>query len=279
MRDNVRDLVKLVAESLEIPEPIVEIGSLQVEGQVGYADLRPFFAGKTYIGCDMRPGIGVDRIENVEHLTFHDESVGTVLTVDTLEHVENCHIAIQEIHRVLRSGGVLFMISVMDFPVHEHPYDYWRFTPQSFKFLLRDFSSNWVFFQGNPLFPHTVIGLAVKKDESSSIPKGTEELIKQTSLRASSFIDGLYEDPLLIEKYPVHQLHEAYRVLSERDARIREQTDQLREQANQLKEIYKSSAWRLIQHYRKLKERVLPPATRRRRMYDLALKYLTEVRH
>ena len=50
-------------ETLDLKAPVVEIGSYQVVGQEGFSDLRPIFGGKQYIGCDMRPGIGVDWID------------------------------------------------------------------------------------------------------------------------------------------------------------------------------------------------------------------------
>ena len=62
MRENIRACVQAVAETLTIPQPLIEIGSFQVEGQSYVANLRPLFADSDYTGCDMRPGPGVDRI-------------------------------------------------------------------------------------------------------------------------------------------------------------------------------------------------------------------------
>ena len=62
MRPHLREFLELCARTLACPEPIVEIGAFQVSGQEAIADLRPLFPGKNYIGCDMRPGVGVDRI-------------------------------------------------------------------------------------------------------------------------------------------------------------------------------------------------------------------------
>ena len=65
MRDHNKTFCRLVAETFDCPGPIFEFGSYQVEGQVEYADLRSLFPGKEYVGCDMRPGPGVDRVEDV----------------------------------------------------------------------------------------------------------------------------------------------------------------------------------------------------------------------
>ena len=168
MRDNVKAFVKDVAELFQIHEPVYEFGSLQVPGQEGYADLRPFFPGKRYVGCDARLGVGVDQIDDLMRLSLGDETVGTVLILDTLEHVENCHLAMEEVCRVLRPEGILAISSVMLFPIHEYPCDYWRFTPEGFRLLLQGFQTALISYEGEPEIPHTVFGLASK----SRLPEG-----------------------------------------------------------------------------------------------------------
>ena len=88
MRDTIKHFVRLVAEFLPIHEPIVEFGALQVAGQQGFADLRPLFPGKQYLGTDVRAGPGVDRILDLHNIDLDAESVGTALALETLEHVE-----------------------------------------------------------------------------------------------------------------------------------------------------------------------------------------------
>lgn len=162
MREAIKQLIKICSETLPISEPIYEFGSLQVPGQEGFADLRPFFSGKKYIGADMREGVGVDVVLNLHNIELPSESVGTVLILDTLEHVEFPRKAIEEIYRILKPDGVLIVSSVMNFPIHDYPYDYWRFTPEAFKSLLKSFTLSLVDFAGESNFPHTVIGIGFK---------------------------------------------------------------------------------------------------------------------
>ena len=161
MRKLVKEYVKIVAETLPILEPIYEFGALQVSGQETFADLRPFFPNKRYIGCDIRKGPGVDKIINLHHTGLPSESVGTVLILDTLEHVEFCREAIEEVHRILRPEGIFVLSSVMDYPIHD-THDYWRFTPEGFSSLLVPFSYSFIDYVGKTNFPHTVVGLASK---------------------------------------------------------------------------------------------------------------------
>jgi SAM-dependent methyltransferase len=162
MRKETRALVESIAREYDLPTPVVEIGALQIPGQEKYADLRPLFPGKEFIGCDMREGPGVDRVENVHQLGFGDGSVGTIIMLDTLEHVRYIFDAMREVHRVLQPGGVVVMTSVMLCPVHDYPADYWRFTGEAFEVLLEQFESRLVFTDRPALFPRSVYGMGVK---------------------------------------------------------------------------------------------------------------------
>jgi hypothetical protein len=110
----------------------------------------------------MRLGPGVDKILDLHRLDLADESIGTAILMDTLEHVEYPHLAVKEVFRVLQPGGLIVMSSVMNFPIHDYPYDYWRFTPTAFQSLLKDFATSWVEIVGAESFPHTVVGIGLK---------------------------------------------------------------------------------------------------------------------
>lgn len=175
MRPTVRRFAEEVA-ALPLPEPIVQIGARPAEGQEEIADLRGLFAGRDYLGCDLQPGPGVDRIEDIHALSFDDASVGSVLAFDTLEHVADPPTAMREIHRVLKPGGVVAISSVMFFVIHAHPWDYWRFTPEGFSLLLEPFEQQVVLAQGDESLPINVFGVAVKGPE----PRLSEDALPAT---------------------------------------------------------------------------------------------------
>ena len=54
MNQFLRGVVRSVAESFDLPGPVLEIGSYQVDGPEGIIDLRSLFRGKTYAGVDFR---------------------------------------------------------------------------------------------------------------------------------------------------------------------------------------------------------------------------------
>jgi SAM-dependent methyltransferase len=109
MRDNVRAFVAAAAESFSLPVPVYEFGSYIVPGQESIGDLRPLFAGREYVGCDMREGPGVDQVEDISRLSMAEESVPSIVCVETLEHVFEVRRAVDEIIRVLAPGGIVLI--------------------------------------------------------------------------------------------------------------------------------------------------------------------------
>src|SRR5437016_1399744 len=127
----IRGMVAATVETFHLPAPIVEIGAYQVPGQEELIDLRHFFPNQPYLGIDMRPGPGVDRVEDVERLTLPDQSAGTVFALSTFEHVRRFWRGVEEVKRILRPDGVLIISCPFYFHIHNHPNDYWRFTPEA----------------------------------------------------------------------------------------------------------------------------------------------------
>ena len=158
-----RGMVRAVVETFELPGPILEVGSYQVENQEGIADLRSLFPGQEYVGLDMRPGLGVDVVGEVEALPQADASVGTVLALETFEHVRRFWKGFEEVRRVLRPDGALLVAAPFYFHIHSYPYDYWRFTPDAFKLLLEDYPSKIIGWHGPATRPANVWCLAFRE--------------------------------------------------------------------------------------------------------------------
>jgi SAM-dependent methyltransferase len=162
MRDHNKAFCRLVAQGFDCPEPIVEFGSYQVEGQEGYANLRDFFPRRSYVGCDMRPGPGVDRVEDVTAISLADHSAGTVLCIETFEHVFEVAKAFDEVFRLLKPGGLFVITSPLNFRIHAYPDDYWRMTPNCLRRQLSRYAARVSGYQGHSAFPHTVMGVGIK---------------------------------------------------------------------------------------------------------------------
>jgi SAM-dependent methyltransferase len=163
MNQFLHGMIRATAETFDLPEPILEIGSYQVAGQETVANLRPLFRGKEYVGLDMRPGPGVDCVADVEELPHASGSVGSVIAVSTLEHVPRFWRAFEEIFRVLRPDGVLLVACPFYFYIHAFPNDYWRFTPAALELLLERFPTRILGWHGPRRRPINVWGLAFRE--------------------------------------------------------------------------------------------------------------------
>jgi SAM-dependent methyltransferase len=172
-----RDILEVTVALVPIPEPVVEFGSYQVDAASGIADFRELFAGRDYIGADFRPGPGVDRILDLHDVELPDASVGTVVVMETLEHVRYPWRAAAEIHRILRGDGIVVLSVPFHFPVHNHPNDYWRFTTEGVDALFEAFPARWIRGIGSHDRPTSVFGILGKSASSMATFEGLDAVL------------------------------------------------------------------------------------------------------
>lgn len=157
-------VARAVAETFDLPEPILEVGSYQVAGQEGLANLRSLFPSKEYLGIDARSGPGVDQVADVQDLPFADRTFGTVIAMSTFEHVPRFWRGFEEARRVLRPDGAFLVSCPFYFYIHSYPGDFWRFTPQALELLLDRFPSKLLGWHGPAKRPANVWSLALGEE-------------------------------------------------------------------------------------------------------------------
>lgn len=81
----------------------------------------------------------VDIQGDILNLPIKDESIETIICTGVLEHVLSPSQATEEIHRVLKFGGKIFLETPFMQTVHASPKDFHRWTPDGLKILLRKF--------------------------------------------------------------------------------------------------------------------------------------------
>ncbi len=171
MNHFIHGVARAITETFALPKPVLEIGSYQVEGQEPIANLRSLFSTPNYVGVDMRPGPGVDFVANVEALPQKSGSIGTVLALNTFEHVKCFWRGLEEVRRVLRPDGALILSTPFHFRIHEFPHDYWRFTPAAYEALLENYPSKIIGWHGAKNRPANVWAVAFRERHPALTPE------------------------------------------------------------------------------------------------------------
>jgi len=93
-----------------------------------------------YIGLDVPTtmhGIAkLDVIGTVMALPFQDGTFNSILCTEVLEHLPEPLVALKEMHRVTKPGGILLLTVPLSEQLHEEPYDFYRFTKYALEHLL-----------------------------------------------------------------------------------------------------------------------------------------------
>ncbi len=91
----------------------------------------------TYIGCDIVQSSEnkVDVIAPANQIPLDANQFDTAFSTQTIEHVGDCQGLVNEAFRLLKPGGYFIVSGPMYWPLHEEPYDFYRFTKHGFKHL------------------------------------------------------------------------------------------------------------------------------------------------
>jgi len=69
-------------------------------------------------------------------LPFQEATFDGVLSTQVIEHVSDPWLMLEEISRILRSGGLLVLSAPQAWRLHEVPHDYYRYTPYGLRHLI-----------------------------------------------------------------------------------------------------------------------------------------------
>ena len=134
------DFVKKFQKEHPFLGRVLDVGSLDING-----NLREEFEEFDYLGVDMRPGKNVDIDINGHDLkeTFAKGEFDIVICFDTLEHDDQFWLTVENMKWVLKKGGWLLVgAPSINHPRHNHPFDYYRFTKDSFRdYIFKDMNN------------------------------------------------------------------------------------------------------------------------------------------
>lgn len=78
----------------------------------------------------------VDVIYDGKNIPFENNRFDYVLCTEVMEHVPEPAEFLKEIHRIMKKEGILIMTTPFLVPLHEEPYDYYRYTKHGIRHLL-----------------------------------------------------------------------------------------------------------------------------------------------
>lgn len=112
-------------------------------GQKPYRELYGAYIKKSF-GLDMpttQHGMqAIDVQGRGTELPFIDQTFDLVFCTEVMEHVAEPKRMLEEIYRVLKPGGHLILTTPFLVPVHEAPYDFYRYTPYGLQHLVKQAS-------------------------------------------------------------------------------------------------------------------------------------------
>jgi SAM-dependent methyltransferase len=113
---------------------ILEIGSRNVTGALNRNKIPPSWK---FVGLDILPDDYTDVVGDAHDLRkhFRRNSFDAVISTAVFEHLIMPWKAVLEINRVLRRGGLVFVMSHQTFPMHGEPWDYFRFSARAWRAL------------------------------------------------------------------------------------------------------------------------------------------------
>lgn len=136
-KSSYQHMQRLVSAYLRPDQKIhaLDIGAVDVNGSYRTLFDQPSWR---YTGVDLDAGRGVDVVlKSPYHLPFASGSIDVIVSGQAFEHIEHFWMTWLEMQRVLRAGGLVFLIAPSRGPEHRYPQDCWRFYPDGYRALAK----------------------------------------------------------------------------------------------------------------------------------------------
>lgn len=129
----------LAAFSYEMRGVVVDVGGKRQNKRGVFQPPEASATSWWYLNLDMntQPNVYGD----VQQIPLRGQSVDCVICTEVLEHLPRPERCVNEIHRLLRDGGLVLASVPFLYPVHADPFDYQRFTEDGLRHLFRKFKS------------------------------------------------------------------------------------------------------------------------------------------
>jgi hypothetical protein len=115
---------------------VLEIGSRIVSP--GSVSKRSLFPGaSSYTGFDYYPDSNTDVVGDAHKLSqyFGSQRFDAIFSLSVFEHLAMPWVVAMEMNKLLEVGGITFVSTHFAWPLHEKPWDFWRFSDEGLKVL------------------------------------------------------------------------------------------------------------------------------------------------
>lgn len=116
---------------------ILEVGSRNRSGNVHRVHIP---SDIDYVGMDIVEGGNVDVVGDAHSLStlFEPKSFDAIFAISTFEHLAMPWKVVLEMNAVLKPGGLVMIGTHQAWPLHEVPWDFWRFSDSSWTALFNE---------------------------------------------------------------------------------------------------------------------------------------------
>jgi SAM-dependent methyltransferase len=118
-------------------------GSRVLDAGAGDAPYRELFSHCDYFTADWPESVhaggrAADILASLDDLPVADAAFDAVISTQVLEHVRAPSAVLNELRRVMRVEGTLWLTAPLVWPLHEEPYDFFRYTDYGLRHLLEE---------------------------------------------------------------------------------------------------------------------------------------------
>ncbi len=138
---NLENFYRKYCRNLNSESIVLDFGSYDVNGTC-----KPIFQYHNYIGVDIRAGPNVDLILKDYKLNVPEEYADVIISSSCFEHDELFWITFNEMCRIVKTDGYIYILAPSEGHYHPFPGDCWRFYKDSWKAL-----EKWSVYSGNPV--------------------------------------------------------------------------------------------------------------------------------
>lgn len=124
---------------LEDAAKAIKTDSLVLDAGAGDGRYKQYFPHAQYESadiCELERNYGkINYVCSLNEIPVEDQRFDAVICTQVLEHIDEPSETLDELFRVLKPGGTLFLTAPLYYPEHEIPYDFYRYTQFGFRHL------------------------------------------------------------------------------------------------------------------------------------------------